>query len=85
MSNARPDLWLCSLPITNSTLLVGIDDRYVRSLNLDEPQFAWEVRAELEETELEGRNMLMNSASHMALSPDDGIVAVAYRSHPLSV
>ena len=66
----------------NSTLLVGTDDRRVRSLNLNEPQPKWQVVAELEEAELEGH--FMNSASNMALSKDGSMVAVAYRSHPLS-
>lgn len=68
----------------NSTLLVGTDDRKVRSLNLHESHPAWEVVVELDEQELEGHFMLMNSASHMALSKDGSMVAVAYRSHPLS-
>lgn len=68
----------------SSTLLVGFDDRRVRSLNLDEPQPEWEVVAELEEAELEGHFMIMASASHMALSKDGSMVAIAYRSHPLS-
>jgi WD40 repeat protein len=68
----------------NSTLLVGTDDRRVWSLNLNESQPTWKVVAELEEAELEGEFMVMNSASHVALSKDGSMVAIAYRSHPLS-
>jgi WD40 repeat protein len=66
----------------NSTLLVGTDDRRVRSLDLNDSQPTWQVVAELEEAELEG--FFMNSASHMALSKDGSMVAIAYRSHPIS-
>jgi WD40 repeat protein len=38
----------------------------------------------LDEAELEGHFMIMTSASHMALSEDGSMVAIAYRSHPLS-
>jgi WD40 repeat protein len=66
----------------NTTLLIGSDDRRVRSLALMEPEPSWQVVAELFETELEGH--YLNSASHMALSEDGSMAAVAYRSHPLS-
>ena len=68
----------------NATLLVATDDRRVRSLNLNESLPEWDVVAELEEQELEGRFMIMGSATHVALSKDGSMVAIAYRSHPLS-
>lgn len=66
----------------NSTLLVGTDDRRVRSLNLNESQPEWQIVAQFDEVELEGH--FMNSATHVALSKDGSMAAVAYRSHPLS-
>jgi WD40 repeat protein len=68
----------------NSTLLVGSDDRTVRSLNWSEAHPAWEVVAELDEQELEEHFGFMNLASHMALSRDGSMVAVASRNYPLS-
>ncbi|KAK8138008.1 NACHT and WD domain-containing protein [Apiospora sp. TS-2023a] len=80
-SKTRP---LTLLFIENDrTLLLGTDDRKVRSLGLQhgsEP--TWEIIAELEEPELERH--FMNSASHMAFSHDGSLIAVGYRRHPLS-
>lgn len=66
----------------NSTLLVGTDDRRVRSLNLSEPQPTWQLVAELEEEEIEGQ--FANSPSHIALSHDGTMAAVGYRRYPVS-
>lgn len=63
-------------------LLVGFDDRHVRSLNLAEGPPGWQVYAELEEPELEGH--FLNSANFMATNGDGSLFAVAYRGHPLS-
>lgn len=79
-SRPRP---LAMLFANNSNkLLIGSDDRRIRSLNLNETTSAWQVVAELEEPELEGH--FLNSSSYMALSKDGRLVAVAYRGHPLS-
>ena len=79
-SRPRP---LAILFTNNSTmLLVGTDDKRLRSLNLTEGFPTWQLVAELEEPELEGH--FLNSASCMALNKDGGLVAVAYRGHPLS-
>ena len=79
-SRPRP---LAILFTNNSTmLLVGTDDKRLRSLNLTEGFPTWQLVAELEEPELEGH--FLNSASCMALNRDGGLVAVAYRGHPLS-
>ena len=64
------------------TLIVAMDDKRVRSVSLDQLLPAWQVVAELEETELEGH--MLNSSSHMALSSDGKLVSVAYRGHPIS-
>ncbi|KAL4963063.1 uncharacterized protein BDV14DRAFT_202312 [Aspergillus stella-maris] len=64
------------------TLLVGFDDRTIRSLNLKDPSPSWQLVAELEEDEIDGH--FLNSASYMALNSDGTLAAVAYRGHPLS-
>lgn len=66
----------------DSTLLVGSDDRRVRSLSLVEAEPAWEVIADVEENGLEKH--FTNSASHMALSADGSMISVGYRRHPAS-
>ncbi|KAL4917357.1 hypothetical protein BDW62DRAFT_85983 [Aspergillus aurantiobrunneus] len=66
----------------NETLLVGFEDRTIRSLNLKESAPTWQFVAELDENELDGH--FLNSASDMALSNDGSLAAVAYRGHPLS-
>ncbi|KAL2281735.1 hypothetical protein FJTKL_11413 [Diaporthe vaccinii] len=66
----------------DSTLLVGSDDRRVRSLSLVEDKPEWEIIADLEEFGLEKH--FTNSASHMALSPDGSMITVSYRRHPAS-
>lgn len=54
----------------------------IRSLDLTQTSPNWQLVAELDEPELEGH--YLNSASYMALNGDGSLVAVAYRSHPLS-
>ena len=79
-SRPRP---LAMLLTNNSTmLLVGTDDRRIRSLNLNQTVPTWQLVAELEEPELEGH--FLNSSSYMALNKDGRLIAVAYRGHPLS-
>jgi len=68
----------------NNRLLVGFDDRKIRSLDLSEAQPTWEIEAALDEQELEGDLLFMGSASHIAFSKDGSLVAIAYRSYPLS-
>lgn len=79
-SRPRP---LAMLLMSNDTmLLVGTDDRRIRSLDLNETSPTWQLVAELEEPELEGH--FLNSSSYMALNRDGNLIAVAYRGHPLS-
>ncbi|KAI4694124.1 uncharacterized protein J4E84_002705 [Alternaria hordeiaustralica] len=66
----------------NKTLLVGSDDKQLRSLEINELSPTWHVVANFEEEELEGH--FLNAASYMALSDDGNLMAVAYRGHPLS-
>lgn len=79
-SRPRP---LAMLLTNNSTmLLVGTEDRRIRSLDLNQTSPTWQLVAELEEPELEGH--YLNSSNHMALNEDGRLIAVAYRGHPLS-
>lgn len=79
-SRPRP---LAMLLANNSTkLLVGTDDRRIRSLSLSQSSPTWQLVAELEEPELEGH--FLNSSSYMTLNKDGSLIAVAYRGHPLS-
>ena len=64
-------------------LLIGTDDRKVRSLSLKTPATAWRIVADIDEQALEGT--VVNSPTCMALSPDGNNIALGYRGHPLSV
>jgi WD40 repeat protein len=66
----------------NRRLLVGFDDRQIRSLDIETVDPVWETVADLEEPELDGH--FLNSANYMTLSKDGSLIAVAYRGHPLS-
>jgi len=66
----------------NRTLLVGSDDKQLRSLEINGQSTTWNIVAKFEEEELEGH--FLNAASYMALSNDGSLMAVAYRGHPLS-
>lgn len=66
----------------NQTLLIGSDDRKVRSIDTTSDAPEWTLTAELEEPELDGH--FFNSANFMAFSRDGSLTAVAYRGHPLS-
>lgn len=79
---SRPRPLAMLLANNSNKLLVGTDDRRVRSLNLNETTPTWQLVAELEEPELEGH--FLNASSYMALNKDGSLIAVAYRGHPLS-
>ena len=64
-------------------ILLGCDDRRIRSLNLREPTKSWQVIAHIEEQPLEGT--VVNSPTCMSVSPDGHNVALGYRGHPLTV
>ena len=79
-SRPRP---LAMLLTNNSTsLLVGTDDRRIRSLDLNQTSPSWQLVANLDEPELEGH--FLNSSNVMALNADGSLIVVAYRGHPLS-
>ena len=73
-----------SMLFTNSstTLLVGFEDKRLRSFDLNHLSPEWHLEAYFEEPELEGH--FLNSSNYMALSKDGKLIAVAYRGHPLS-
>ncbi|KAL8890337.1 MAG: hypothetical protein Q9215_002507 [Flavoplaca cf. flavocitrina] len=79
---SRPRPLAMLLTKNNTMLLVGTDDRRIRSLDLSQNPSTWQLIAELEEPELEGH--FLNSSNHMALNSDGRLIAVAYRGHPLS-
>jgi WD40 repeat protein len=80
MSRSRPlAMQFCD---NDTTVLVGTDDRRLRSINLNQSTPGWELLARLDEPELEGHLFFVNSASHMALNPDGSLIAIAYRGHP---
>ncbi|KAI8630209.1 NACHT and WD domain protein [Xylariaceae sp. FL1651] len=79
---SRPRPLAMLLTNNNKTLLVGSDDRRVRSLDISGTSPVWEIVADLEEPELEGH--FLNASNHMTLSKDGSLIAVAYRGHPLS-
>jgi hypothetical protein len=79
---SRPRPLAMLLMNDNKVLLVGTDDRRIRSLTLDHSSPTWQLVAELDEPELEGH--FLNSSSYMALNTDGNLVVVAYRGHPLS-
>ena len=79
---SRPRPLAMLMTDSNTSLLIGADDRRIRLLNLTEAYPTWQDVAELEEPELEGH--FLNSSSYMAFNRDGSLVAVAYRGHPLS-
>lgn len=79
---SRPRPLAMSLTNNSTMLLIGTEDRRVRSLDLTQMSPTWQLVAELEEPELEGH--FLNSSNHMALNEDGRLIAVAYRGHPLS-
>ena len=81
-SEKRPQPLTILFTKNNRQLLVGTDDRRIRSVNIDDRSPNWELVAYLDEEELEGH--FLNAASRMALNSDGSLVAVAYRGHPLS-
>ena len=78
----RPRPLTMLLRDSDQTLLVGSDDRRLRSLDLRHESPTWQLVAEFEEPEIEGH--FLNASNCMALSKDGSLIVVAYRGHPLS-
>jgi WD40 repeat protein len=82
VSNVETGLRPLAMLLKNDLLLVGTDDKCVRTLNTKETSPSWKMVADYNEHELEGH--YLNAASHMALNRDGSLLTVAYRGHPLS-
>lgn len=80
---SRPRPHTIVLTDDDDKVLVGTDDRRIRSLSLSNPATGWHIIADINEQALEGT--VVNSPTCMALSPDGNNVALGYRGHPLSV
>lgn len=80
---SRPRPHSIVLTEDDDRVLLGFDDRRVRSLRLSEPTKTWEVIAHIDEQPLEGT--IVNSPTCMALSRDGHHVALGYRGHPVTV
>ncbi|KAI9792951.1 MAG: hypothetical protein M1816_001273 [Peltula sp. TS41687] len=81
--SSRP--WPHTIVFTHgdTTLLVGNDDRRLRSLVLDDNASDWVLVAEFNEQQREGT--IVNSPTCMALSPDGDRMALGYRGHPVTL
>ncbi|KAK3997916.1 hypothetical protein QBC44DRAFT_392249 [Cladorrhinum sp. PSN332] len=67
----------------DETVLVGSEDRCIRSFSLDAASNGWELRAQIEEQITE--DTTVNFPMCSAISPDGTMVAFGYRGHPLTV
>jgi hypothetical protein len=67
----------------DNTVLVGCDDRRLRSAVLDSSSDDWEIMADFDEQQLEGT--FVNSPTWMALSPEGDQIALGYRGHPVTL
>lgn len=67
----------------DETLLLGGDDRVIRTLSLHENSPSWDIVVELGQEPIEGA--IINSPSAMAISSDGKYVVLGYRAHPVSV
>ncbi|KAI0406220.1 hypothetical protein F4802DRAFT_559828 [Xylaria palmicola] len=63
-----------------STILVGSEDRCVRSFNLENASNEWTTDVQIDEQTLE--NTTLNFPMCSALSPDGNMIAFGYRGHP---
>lgn len=67
----------------NGIIMVGSEDRRVRTNVLDEDSAVWETREQIEEQSLE--DTTLNFPICSALSPDGNMIAFGYRSYPTTV
>lgn len=67
----------------DNTILVGSEDRCVRSFSLDDDSAEYDTKAQIDEQSLE--DTMVNSPICSALSPDGNMVAFGYRAHPVTV
>ena len=80
---SRPRLLTMRFVNDNTMLIVGTDDRRIRSLDLNQTEPAWKLVVELEKLEIEDN--VLYSASYITLNEDASLIAVAYREYAFSV
>lgn len=68
---------------TEKMILVGSEDRCIRSFSLDDDSAEYETRARIDEQSLEDR--MVSSPTCSAISPGGNMVAFGYRQHPVTV
>ncbi|PMD32251.1 YVTN repeat-like/Quino protein amine dehydrogenase [Hyaloscypha variabilis F] len=66
----------------NNTILVGSEDRCIRSFNIDDESPEWSTRAVIEEESLE--DTMVNFPTCSSLSPGGRMIAFSYRGHPVT-
>lgn len=81
--DSRPQALCLTFVNDDEKLLLGGDDRIIRTLSLNETEPSWDVVIELSQEPIEGA--IVNSPSAMAISPDGKLVVLGYRAHPVSV
>lgn len=67
----------------DNTILVGSEDRCIRSFSLDDDSTEWDTKAQIDDQSLE--DTMVNFPTCSALSPDKNMVAFGYRGHPVTV
>jgi WD40 repeat protein len=67
----------------DNTILVGSEDRCIRSFSLDDDSAEYDTKAQIDEQSLE--DTMVNFPTCSALSPDGNMVAFGYRGHPVTV
>jgi WD40 repeat protein len=67
----------------DNTILVGSEDRCVRSFSLNNDSAEYDTKAPIDEQSLE--DTMVNFPICSALSPDGNMVAFGYRGHPVTV
>ncbi|KAL8930490.1 MAG: hypothetical protein Q9208_000674 [Pyrenodesmia sp. 3 TL-2023] len=68
---------------TDNTILVGSEDRCVRSFSINDDSTEYDTKARIDEQSLEGT--MVNFPTCTALSPDGNMAAFGYRGHPVTV
>ena len=67
----------------DKTVLVGSEDRCVRSFPLGQKAAGWELRAQIEEEVVD--DAIVNLPMCSRFSPDGTMIAFGYRAHPVTV
>ena len=67
------------------TVLVGSEDRCVRSFNIEDDSPKWETVVQIKEQSQEETYTVLNAPTCSALSPEGDMIAFGYRGHPVTV